>query len=358
MDEDREPSTTSGTIAVVNLHAQIEGLAVRVPGTAPGAATAERSTLIDLLTLRGHVLGRIADYERAADLAEQLVRGTRDIGRQDNAPQSNAMRGSATQDNSPQGNAPHNNTTPDEGTALLARARTRATFHRFAEALADLDDAERSGLDRAVLAAERAVILQALGCHAQAEQLHCAAAKGRPDFSTLGGLAVLHAERGEVAEAERLFTEARRRYRGTSPFPLASLDYRRGLMWFRAGNLTAARIWFDAGRRRVPAYAPALGHLAEIDAALGDHRAAIDRLRPLASVSDDPAYAASLACALSAAGRHREAEYWRASAAARYEDLTLRHPDAYADHAADFRRRTTVSHPTSLSAQPAGSRPT
>jgi hypothetical protein len=50
-------------------------------------------------------------------------------------------------------------------------------------------------------------------------------------------------------------------------------------MWYGEGNLPAARTWFDASRRRVPAYAPALGHLAEIDTALGAHQAAIDRLR-------------------------------------------------------------------------------
>jgi tetratricopeptide (TPR) repeat protein len=160
---------------VVNLHAQIEGLAVRVLEAA-SAPAAEWLTLIDLLTLRGHVLGRIADYERAVELAEQLVRGT-----------------------------------TDDGTALLARARTRATFHRFAEALADLDDAKRSGLDRAALEAERAVILQAVGCHAQAEELHRGTAKRQPVFAMLGALAVLQAERGEVAEAERLFAETRSR---------------------------------------------------------------------------------------------------------------------------------------------------
>jgi hypothetical protein len=47
---DREPSTTGGTIVMVNLHAQIGGL------------TAASPLLIDLLILRGHVLGRIADY--------------------------------------------------------------------------------------------------------------------------------------------------------------------------------------------------------------------------------------------------------------------------------------------------------
>jgi tetratricopeptide (TPR) repeat protein len=254
---------------------------------------------------RGQVLGRIADYERATELAGQLVRDA-----------------------------------ADDGTAWLARARTRtrATFHRFPNALADLGAAEHHGLDRGTLDAERATILQALGCHEQAGELHRRAAKRRPDFATLGALAVLLAERGEVAEAERLFAEARRSYQGVSPFPVASLDFRRGLMWDAEGNPPAARTWFDASLRRVPAYAPALGRLAEIDAALGAHEAAIDRLRPLACSSDDPGYAAQLACALSAAGRRREAEPRHARAAERYDELALRHPEAYTDHAADFRR--------------------
>jgi tetratricopeptide (TPR) repeat protein len=299
----REPSTTSGAIAVVNLHAQIDGRAAR----------ADRLALIDLLTLRGQVLGRIADYERAAELAEQLVRGGRADG--------GAANGGA-----------------GGGAALLARARTRATFHRFADALADLDAAEdRGGCDRAALGAERAVILQAIGSGAEAGKLHRRAVVDAPGFATLGALAVFHAERGEIAQAEGLFDQARGRYLGTSPFPVASLDFRRGLMWHREGNLPAARAWVDASCRRVPAYAPALGHLAEIDAAAGAHDAAIRRLLPLVSASDDPAYAAGLACALSAAGHRRAAGQWRTIAAARYDELARRHPHAYAGHAADFR---------------------
>src|SRR6185312_8911514 len=100
----------------------------------------------------------------------------------------------------------------DHGTAWLARARTLATFHRFAEALADLDAARRRGSDLATVEAERAATLQAAGCYGEALALRRDAAKRRPDFATLGGLAVLEAERGEVTEAERLFTQARRRY--------------------------------------------------------------------------------------------------------------------------------------------------
>ena len=264
---------------------------------------AERALLADLLILRGEVLGRIADYERAAELARVLVRDA-----------------------------------PDDGAAWLARARTLATFHRFPEALADLDAARRRGADRAALDAERAAILQAVLCYADARVLRGDTAERRPDFATLGALAVLEAEHGKVTEAERLFTEARRRYRGVSPFPVAGLDFRRGLMWLGERDLPAARAWFDAAVGRVPAYAPALGHLAEVDAALGAMNAAIDRLRPLAVSSDDPEYAASLASVLSDAGQPVEAEQWCMSAAARYNELVVRHPEAFVDHAADFWR--------------------
>jgi tetratricopeptide (TPR) repeat protein len=117
---------------------------------------------------------------------------------------------------------------------------------------------------------------------------------------------------------------------------VASLDFRRGLMWLGQRDLQTARAWFDVAVGRVPAYAPALGHLAEVDAALGARDAAIDRLRPLVASSDDPEYAASLASVLSDAGYPQEAEHWRISAAARYDELMLRHPEAFVDHAADF----------------------
>lgn len=296
-----EPSTTNGTIAVLNLQAQINGLAGRARPSRPArgqaasllAPVTDRVLLIDLIVLRGHVLGCIADYELAAHLAEQLVRDA-----------------------------------PGNGTALLARARTRATFHRFVQALADLDTARLTGVDGTTLDDERAAIYQAVGSYTHALVLRHNAARRWPGFATMSALAVLQAERGEVAEAERLFGEARRRYHGVSPFPVASLDVQRGLMWLRADDLPAARTWFDAACRRVPAYALALGNLAEVDVARGD-RTAIDRLRSLASTSDDPQYAASLARFLDAAGHSQEAEYWRGGAAARYDELEARHPEAF-----------------------------
>ena len=102
-----ERPLTDGTIALLNLGAQIEQLE---PEVRLGLATVEtRAGLVELITLRGLILGRIADYERAEEIAEQLVRDA-----------------------------------SADATALLARARTRAGFHRFNDALADIDRAERA----------------------------------------------------------------------------------------------------------------------------------------------------------------------------------------------------------------------
>ena len=102
---------------------------------------------------------------------------------------------------------------PDDGAAWLARARTRATIHRFREALADLDAAGRHGVDRAALEAERAAILQAVGCYNEALVLRRNAEQRRPDFTALGALAVLQAgERGGQGGGAPV-------HRGATPLP-------------------------------------------------------------------------------------------------------------------------------------------
>src|SRR5262249_55488308 len=85
-----------------------------------------------------------------------------------------------------------------------------------------------------------------------------------------------------------------------------------------------------------PAYVPAQGHLAEIDATESTAAVAIGRLRELALASDDPDYATKLARILGESQEPAEAQFWRTRAATRYEELIARHPEAYADHAAEF----------------------
>jgi len=288
------PALTDGAIAVLNLGAQIDGLEGH--GT-----SAEAATLIDLLILRGLTLGRISDYERAAQLADRLVHDA-----------------------------------AADAAAYMARARTRAVFHRFSEALDDLDHADRISPQDTPAKQERAAILQALGRYDEALATYEDVADRGGQFEQAGALAGLWADRGETDTAQRLYLEGLRTYRGVSPFPLALLDFQLGTMWMRHDRLDQARTCFDAAIRRVPAYAAAQGHLAEVEADLGEPEAAIARLYPLAASSDDPDYAAQLARILGEMGRNNEASGWCLLAANRYDELTAAHPEAFADHAAEF----------------------
>jgi tetratricopeptide (TPR) repeat protein len=331
-----EPPTTDGAIALGNLEAQIaaeERLARYGPLT-----VSQRAAIVDLLIMRGQFLGRVADYERAETLAEQLV-----------------------------GDA------PGDGNAFLARALARTTLHRFTAALADLDEAARLGINSARCAAVRATIFQATGRSDEALVIRQHLAQARPDIRSLGAEAAARAERGEIDAAERLFVQARQQYRDVSPFPVAWLYFQQGLMWMREENLERARVAFEAACARLPMYAAAQGHLAIVEAALARraramaafHRwmqegslepvqagsqvphldegaaaasfaRAVALLRQQAHRSDDPEYASQLARLLKEAGQLDDAQHWREIAAARYDELMVRHPEAFADHAAEF----------------------
>ena len=294
-----ERPLTDGTIALLNLDAQIDALE---PEVRHGRASVEtRAGLTELISLRGLIVGRIADYDRADEIAEQLVLDA-----------------------------------PMDPRALLARARTDAGFHRFNDALSDLDRAEELGLDAETANSERAAIFQALGRYDESLALREEAVKRRASFENLAALVGLHADRGKIEAAERQYEQSRCRYRGVSPFPLALLDFQLGLMWMNDGRLDDARRSFEAAWRRVPAYAQAQGHLAEVEAELGEIDSAISRLHSLAESSDDPDYAGQLARILGDFGHESESPIWRRRAAARYDELIASHPEAFADHAAEF----------------------
>jgi tetratricopeptide (TPR) repeat protein len=290
---------TDGSIALRNLSAQIDVLEQEV--RLGRATVSTRAGFVELIALRGLIVGRIADYFRAEEIAEQLVREA-----------------------------------PVDPRAFVTRARTRATFHKFNDALADVDRAVRLSLDVETANGERAAIFQAVGRYDEALVLREEAAARRASFENVAALVSLHAERGEVEAAERRYAQTLSLYRGVSPFPPALLDFQLGLMWMNKGLLEDARSSFDAALRRVPAYAPARGHLAEVEAQLGEIDCAVSRLYSLVESSDDPDYAAQLARILAEAGRDGESRHWRRLAAARFDELVANRPEAFADHAAEF----------------------
>ena len=160
-----------------------------------------RSGLAELIALRGLIVGCIADYDRANEIAEQLVRDV-----------------------------------PTDPKALLARAANAGWLHRFNDALADIECAEQLSLDAETANGERAAIFQALGRYDESLALREEAGKRRAKFENLAALVGLHAERGEIEAAERQYEQSRSAYRGVSPIPLALLDFQLGLMWMNEGR--------------------------------------------------------------------------------------------------------------------------
>lgn len=294
-----ELATTDARIALANLDSEIDALARSVD---EGLADVARgATLVERLRTRGQFLGRIADYERAAGLAERLVR--------DHAESTDAH---------------------------LARAATEATFHRFGRAAEHLARARRLGADRSRVDALQATLLQATGRYGEALVLRQALAAERPTILSLGAEATVLADMGRTGEAARRFVDAQSAFGDVSPFPLAWLYFQEGLMWMRVEDHERARTLFRAAHERLTAYAAAAGHLGEMEAELDQVERAIALLRSAAEGSDDPDPAGQLARVLAKAGRTDEGHEWRRRAAARFEELLARHPEAFADHAAEF----------------------
>ena len=294
-----ELRTTNGSIAIGNLNAQINGLerlAARRPLT-----VGKRAMLVELMLMRGRYTSHVADYERATTLADELVRDF-----------------------------------PADPKAFLARAHSRAALHKFDEALRDLGTAEQLGRRGVSTDSTRASILQATGQYDAALAIRQQLAEKWPSISSLGALAALYAERGETDKAERLFAEALESYRNVSPFPVTWVLFEEGRMWMQHGDLLRARDRFAEAHRRLPAYAAAQGHLAEVEAELGQPQVAIALLRPLAERSDDPDYASQLARILGETGRTDRAAHWRGVAAKRHEELVVQYPEAFSDHAVEF----------------------
>lgn len=262
--------TTDGAIAVGNLDAQIAATE-RIAGKRL-LSVGERAGQVELLLQRGRILARVSDYEAATRIADALVAEA-----------------------------------PAEPLGHLARAQTCAALHRFPDALAALDEAARLGAPGHAVDAVRAGVLQAVGRSDEALVLRVRLTARRPDILALGAEATLRAERGELAAAGRLFAQALASYRDVSPFPVAWIEFQQGLMWMREDDLPRARKHLAAAHRRLPQYAEATVHLAEVEAALGEVNRAVALLRPLAEVSEDSDHAGQLARILGESGREAKA---------------------------------------------------
>jgi tetratricopeptide (TPR) repeat protein len=217
----------------------------------------------------------------------------------------------------------------------LRRARARAAVHRFDEAVADLDAAERLGADAQSLLALRAPVRIAQGAADEVIPALEAGARRNPGYAAASALAGAYAGAGRFADADRAFAQALASLRTTSPFPHAWAWFARGTMWAeQAGDARRGRRFLERAVAYLPAFVGANLHLAELELGAGEPRAAEARLASVAA-SGDPEVLALLGTLRGASDPESGA---RAVAAARsrFEELLARQPAAFADHAAEF----------------------
>ena len=155
---------TSGRIAVANLSASIDSLELR---RVEGATFEDLVALSKLLFLRGDLLGRIADHDRAELVATEAI----------------AL-------------------SPGIAIALYIRARLAGRFHRFEEANALLDQALAAGYPEARDRCRKSGAAAGDRPIREALVLRERLAKDDPGIHTLGALASLLAEMGRWAAAE------------------------------------------------------------------------------------------------------------------------------------------------------------
>ncbi len=293
----RDRRYTSGRIAVANLSTLIDSLELR---RVEGATFEELLALSKLLFVRGDLLGRIADH----DLAELIATEAIALG-------------------------------PGVASALYISARLAERFHRFGEANALLDHALAAGHPRREVDVERAALLQATGQYDEALILRERLAEDEPGIHTLGALASLLAEMDRWAAAENCYAAALDADTGVSPLPCGQLLFEWGVSAMRRGELDRAEAIFVELEAILPAHVPGRGHRAEVALARGQLDFAAALVEPLLVTADDPEYRATHAEILAARG-DGEAASEAARAAAGYELLLARRPEAYADHAAAF----------------------
>jgi tetratricopeptide (TPR) repeat protein len=289
---------TSGRIALANLSSAIDSLELR---RSASATFEELQTLSKLLFVRGDLLGRIADHDRAELTGCEAI----------------ALA-------------------PDSANGLCIRARLAGRFHRFEEAKALLDQALAAGYSGHEVDAERAALLQATGGYREALALRQRLAKDNPGIHTVAALASLLAETGEWAAAQDRYEAALAADDGVSPLPCGQLLFEWGVSAMRRGDLERAEEIFRELDAILPAHVPGRGHRAEVALARGQLDVAAALITPLLDTSDDPEYRGVYAEILAARGEREAAASEAERAAAAYELLLARRPEAYADHAAAF----------------------
>ena len=291
-------ATTSSGIYLGNLNARIEVLDAQLQRAGDASV---RGNLAGALLLRFRILGRLADGERALDLAAAAAAAAPDI--------------------------------PD---LQLVNAAALSAFHRFADAEQALTRAQAAGAAEQNLKSVRRDLWMAQGHYDRLHEDFEHSDEPVADFYELAHRADLRLMQGDLDGASRWYRTAQDFYQDVDPLPLAWLYSQQGIALLRHGHYAQARTFFAAAHQRLPEYALATEHLAECEWKLGNVEAARELYRAVIAQTDNPEFMAALADLEDAADNTSIAATERDNARAGYRGLLARHRAAYAQHAAEF----------------------
>ncbi len=288
-----EPITTEGRLALRNLSSSID--AQRVSVEQRPELSALRVALIDSLLARARYAGRYSDFDEVASLLDTAPATSADIE--------------------------------------LARVRFLSAIHRFddaAELLATLEVSPKERRSRVII--ESVALNRNLDEALRAAE---AAVEEDPSYESFVNLASVEAVLGRFEDADAHFIDGLEAYGDVSPFPYAYVAFQRGVMWAEmADRRDLALPLYREALRRLPSYAVATVHLAELLATDGqDEAAAIALLRAINEETEDPEPRGLLASLVPGTP---EATALIADATARYDALLSRYPLAFADHGSEF----------------------
>lgn len=288
-------ATTPGPLALEQLVAQIEADEAAVARRPD--VLAFRSALVDGLVSLATFAGRFSGFDRA--------------------------------------NALTNGLSDSDADALKVRAGVLSALHFF-------DDADRMLVRAAELGAPgvdvaRGTIAIATG---RADDATVAVrreiAQRRPSFRSFADLAAALAARGAFSEADAAYLQALAVYDDVSPFPIAWVQFQRGVMWAEmADRADLAAPLYAESVRRLPGFVNANVHLAELEYETGSREQAIARLTAIADRTEDPEPLGKLADWLAVTDPAASRRYADRATVA-YDRLLGVHPLAFADHASEY----------------------
>ncbi|MEP6881743.1 MAG: tetratricopeptide repeat protein [Dokdonella sp.] len=289
--------TTAGSIYIQNLNGTIESLQ-QAGAEKPGSPRA--GVLAGSLYHRFQILGRISDGEQAIALLDRIPDDTIDVR------------------------------------TRRQRAGLRTGFHRFDEAVADLNAAGSTG--RPLDPNDRSFrgIALARGDYASIRDDFAKAAEPSEKFDELvlrGNLAALS---GDLNIASLQFYRAQSVYTDSSPYQLAWLFAQQGVALERFGDCERARVFFDAAIERLPGYALALDHLGECLLWNGELDAARPIYAQLIDQTGNPEYLGAMAVLEKEAGNAALGDDFRLRAIAGYQRILASESVTWSQHAAEF----------------------